>query len=296
MRTIVCSLAAANLKATKNYTSYVKLKSPYVTYVVSAAPKWELKHYLWSFPIIGDVPYKGYFEEVDAKKEEEELKKLDLDTYQRGVGAYSTLGWFNDPILSSMLRYRDYDLVDTIIHETVHATLYFKSNADFNERIATFLGSKGAEMYYLETEGPESKTLELVKSQSEDEKLFSVFIGEELKNLKEWYQQLRAEERNDEKRFARIKEIQIRFEQSLLPNLKSDSYRKFNEVKLNNARLLVYKTYVTDLNDFAELYKILNGDFQKFVETCKSFESSANPELALRSYLKDKIKEHVDKK
>jgi predicted aminopeptidase len=94
-----------HLKPTENYTSYVKLDRPYVTYVVSAAPKWELKHYQWSYPFVGKMPYKGYFSEADAKTEEADLKKEDLDTYMRGVSAYSTLGWFKDPLLSSMLRY-----------------------------------------------------------------------------------------------------------------------------------------------------------------------------------------------
>ena len=206
-----------HLKPTKNYTSYVKLDRPYVTYVVSAAYKWELKHYQWSYPFVGKMPYKGYFNEEDAKAEELDLQKEDLDTYLRGVSAYSTLGWFKDPLLSSMLRYKDYDLVNTIIHETVHATLYIKHEADFNERLANFLGNKGAEMYYLKAEGENSPTLLAVKKDNEDEKTFSNFISQELKDLDTWYKALPASEHKEEKRTERFAEIQKRFTEKILP-------------------------------------------------------------------------------
>jgi predicted aminopeptidase len=124
-----------HLKESKNYTSFVKLDRASVTYVVNASPKWELKHHEWWFPVVGKMPYKGFFNEQDAKEEEEDLKKQDLDTYLRGVSAYSTLGWFNDPILSSMLTSNDYDLVNTIIHETVHATLY-RASSEFSSIFA----------------------------------------------------------------------------------------------------------------------------------------------------------------
>jgi len=137
------------LKKTKNYTSFVQLDRPYVSYILRAAPIYELKHYLWSFPIVGDLPYKGYFSEEEAKSAAKDFSHKEYDTYVRGVTAYSTLGYFNDPILSSMLRYQNHDLVNTIIHETVHATIYIKNNADFNERLATFIGNKGAELFYL---------------------------------------------------------------------------------------------------------------------------------------------------
>jgi predicted aminopeptidase len=120
------------LKVTKNYTTFVQLHRPYVTYVVSAAPKWELKHHLWSFPILGKVPYKGFFDEKDAQEEAQELGRENLDTYTRGVSAYSTLGWFKDSVLSSMLTYEDHILLNTIIHETVHTKLYIKNSDDFN--------------------------------------------------------------------------------------------------------------------------------------------------------------------
>lgn len=274
-----------HLTPTKNYTSYVELGRPYVTYVVSAAYRWELKHYQWSYPMVGKMPYKGYFSEDDARAEEEELQKENLDTYMRGVSAYSTLGWFNDPILSSMLRYDDYDLVNTIIHETVHATLYIKHAADFNERLATFLGNKGAEQFYLKKEGPASPTLRKIKEENEDHKIFSSFISFELRDLEQWYKNLPSTDHNEDKRKARIAEIQSKFTREIAPRLKTDSYKKFPELKLNNARLLLYKTYMQDLGDFEKLYEALGKNYSLFIEKCKSLEKAQDPAAALKDLI-----------
>jgi predicted aminopeptidase len=270
------------LKPTGNYTSFVKLDRPYVTYVVSAAPKWELRHHRWWFPIVGSVPYKGFFSEKDAKEEEADLREEGLDTYLRGVSAFSTLGWFRDPILSSMLRYRDEDLVNTLIHETVHATLYIKSNADFNERLAVFMGNWGTELFYREKEGPASKTVAEQKLENDDEKLFAEFISKELSLLEGWYKDVKESERNEEARQARLKEIQSRFESELRPRMKTKAYESFPKQQLNNARLLIYKTYLQDLSAFEKLAAKLNWDFRRFLDEVKTLEKHPEPEKGLK--------------
>jgi predicted aminopeptidase len=270
------------LKPTKNYTKFVLLDRPYVTYVVSAAPKWKLEAYKWHYPIVGSMPYKGFFNEEDAKKEQESLKEENLDTYMRGVSAYSTLGWFKDPLLSSMLQYKDYDLVNTIIHETVHATLYIKHEADFNERMAVFLGNKGAEIFYLKQEGADSPTLTTVKNENADDRMFSSWLSAKLKALETWYEKLPKNQQIEEKRQEQFKQLQEDFKKELLPQLKTETYKKFQDIKLNNARLLVYRTYMQDLGDFEKLYDRVGGDFKKFVDECKSLEKEKDPAEALK--------------
>jgi len=272
-----------HLKHTKNYTTFVQLDRPYVTYVVSASPKWELKHHFWHFLFVGKMPYKGFFNEEDALQEEADLKKKDLDTYMRGVSAYSTLGWFNDPLLSSMLKYSEHELVNTVIHETVHATLYIKNSADFNERLATFLGNKGMEMYYLKEEGPLSKTLQIAKDENQDEQIFSQFITREISDLETWYQS--QQDKNEDLRQIRIKEIQSRFQKEVEPRLKTLVYKKFKDILLNNARLLLYKTYLQDLSDFQKLYEQSNHQFDTFLQKCRSLENSKKPEEDLKKLI-----------
>jgi predicted aminopeptidase len=267
------------LNSNGNYSSYVRLKQPYVTYVVSAAPKWDLKHHIWSFPFVGKVPYKGFFIEDDAKSEEKSLQDQGLDTYLRGVSAFSTLGWFRDPLLSSMLRYKEPDLVNTLIHETVHATLFIKSNADFNERLAVFLGNWGTELFYREREGQDSQTLSLIKQENIDEKIFAEFITKELALLEIWYES--KPEQNEELRQARFKEIQSRFDTEVTPRLKTKSYDNFKSLKLSNARLLVYKTYLQDLSKFEGLAQKTGQDFRTFLEKVKLLEKHPEPEKAI---------------
>jgi len=274
-----------SLKATQNYTHFVQLDRPYVTYVVSAAPKWKLESYKWHYPIVGSMPYKGFFSEEDAKEEEKSLQKENLDTYLRGVSAYSTLGWFKDPLLSSMLRYKDYDLVNTIIHETVHATLYIKHEADFNERMAVFIGNRGAELFYLKKEGANSETLQRVQSENADDRIFSEWMSGKLKALSAWYDQLPAEQHSEDHRQRAFSRLQEEFKKELLPRLKTETYKKFAEVKLNNARLLVYRTYMQDLSDFEKLYEKTGRDFKKFLEECKSLEKEKDPATALKAKL-----------
>lgn len=264
-----------HLKKTKNYDSYIDLKRPYVTWVVNAAYKWELKNYLWSYPIVGKMPYKGFFSEEDALELAAELQKEGLDTNVRGVSAYSTLGWFKDSVLSSMLRYKDHDLVNTIIHEIVHTTVYVKSNSDFNERLAVFIGGKGTELFYKKIEGADSATVKLIKDENEDDKLFSQFISAQIKNLEDWYKSNSDQnEKIREQQFEKIKSV---FAIELNSKFKTNSYSKFTQQKMNNATLGLYRTYMEDLSDFEKLYSKCDENLDLFIEKIKTLEDSEDP-------------------
>jgi predicted aminopeptidase len=284
------------LKKNANYASFVKLERPYVSYVVSAAEKDRLEQHLWSFPIVGDVPYKGFFNPDDAKVEAATLRKKGLDTYIRGVSAYSTLGWFDDPVLSSMLRYSDYDLVNTIIHESVHATLYIKSRADFNERLASFIGGVGADLFFIEREGANSPTVAAEREEKADEQNFSKFISEEIDSLSRWYEAHAAEAKSDDvkthlafgdARTLRLTEVSKKYETTLRPKIKSQRYaailqRELDPATLNNARLLAWKLYVYDMTDFERVYKSLGHDPLKLIAFAKSLEKEDDPEGKLK--------------
>ncbi len=282
------------LTPTKNYTSYVQLDQPYVSYVVSASPKWKLEHHLWSFPFVGDVPYKGFAKEALAKKEQEELQQKKLDTYLRGVSAYSTLGWFDDPILSSMIRYKNHHLVNTIIHETVHATLYLKSSADFNERMAVFLGNKGTELFYQKKEGATSETLTQIKNENEDDKVFSEFISIEIKKLTQWYTQHSEESSSEEERKKYFLEIQENFKKNISAKMKTETYKNFPTLELNNARLLLYKTYMQDLSDFQFLFDLTDKNFTEFLKCCEQLKKGTRPEEGLKNIIKRLQSTHLN--
>lgn len=271
-------------KPTQNYQTYVDLKRPYVTWVVTASPKNKIESYQWKYPLVGKMPYKGFFTPEEARAEAEEMAKKGYDVWVRGVTAYSTLGWFEDPLLSSMLGGSDDDLVNLIIHESAHATLYIKGHADFNERLATFLGNKGTEAFYKEREGENSPTNAKVKLENADEKIFSEFISEEIKKLNEWYAGPGRDAAEDVRR-ARLKEVVKTFVKNIKPKLKTEMFKKFENVELNNAYLASLKTYVYDLSDFEQLLKKVNGDLKAFLQYCESLEKSRDPAQELKQFL-----------
>lgn len=280
------------LKLTNNYKTFVDLKRPYVTYIVTVAKKWQLEPELYWYPLVGQLPYKGFFTKEEADLEAKKFSDKIFDVMVRGVSAYSTLGWFEDPLLSSMLTGKDEDLVNLIIHESTHTTLYFKSQADFNERLATFIGNIGTEIYYKEKEGENSTSIAAIKNADADDKKFSEFISHEITSLSEWYKKIateiateQGEDLRESLREKRFQEIQERFKKNLEPQLKSNAYKNFANTKLNNAILLYYKTYVFDLKDFDRLYRKLNYNFEQFLNFCKSLEKSSDPQAQIKNFL-----------
>lgn len=275
------------LKSNDNYSSYVKLEKPYVSWLVTASPKNKIQPKKWWFPIVGEFPYLGFFNEQDAIDEFEKLKSENWDVHRRGVSAFSTLGWFSDPILSSMLAYEDYDLVNTIIHETVHATLFIKNSADFNERMATFIGNTGALLFYEKKLGPDHPDLKKFKNELQDELLFAKFITAEIKDLEQWYSE-NTDKSLDEiskLRIEKFQKIKHNFIKNLKPKLTQLTYQRFLDADLNNALLSGYRTYLQDLSNFEILYAQLNNSIPKLVDTCRSFEKSKDPDAELKKVI-----------
>lgn len=127
----------------RSYTRYVDLHRTFVVWNVFAAPRYSVAPVLHCFPIAGCVGYRGYFSEADAKADADRLHRQGNDVEVGGVSAYSTLGWFADPILSSMLRWDDDELDSTIFHELAHQLIYVKDDTAFNESFATFVQDQG---------------------------------------------------------------------------------------------------------------------------------------------------------
>jgi predicted aminopeptidase len=127
----------------RSYTGYVDLHRPYVVWNVFATPRYSVEAVPQCFPITGCVAYRGWFSEVDAKADAARLQAGGADVWVGGVPAYSTLGWFADPILSSMLRWDDDELAGTIFHELAHQQIYVKDDTAFNESFATFVQTEG---------------------------------------------------------------------------------------------------------------------------------------------------------
>tara|TARA_B100001248_G_scaffold262728_1_gene261732 strand:+ start:6619 stop:7623 length:1005 start_codon:yes stop_codon:yes gene_type:complete len=239
------------LQAKGNYQDYVQLKNDSVSYVVNAAEKFRLQGYQWNYPIVGKLPYKGFPEKEDALKEAEKMKNKGFDVYVRGVSAYSTLGWFKDPIFSSMLSLPKEAFVETLIHEIVHANYFKKGDADYNEQLASFIGYRGA-LKFFEERGNKT-AIEKLQAKWHDAKIFSDFIAHEISDLRNWYDS--QKDLDEEGKNSRLQAIQKRFAAKVIPLLKSESYKAFAKIDLNNARLLLFGTYMKEVaameRDFA---------------------------------------------
>lgn len=132
------------LTRSANYESFYDTRGKPITYIVSACRKDRFQPYTWWFPIVGDVPYKGFFAKEDAQAEAADLEKQGYDVSLGMAAAYSTLGYFPDPVLSTMLAYPEEQLVALILHELTHGTVYLPGGTDFNEGLASFVGWQGA--------------------------------------------------------------------------------------------------------------------------------------------------------
>ena len=138
------AIDSLGLHDTENYQTVYDQKGKEIMWVVMACEPFALKARMWNFPVVGSVPYKGYFNQEKAIAEAKKLEAEGLDVSVRNPGGWSTLGWFTDPILSSMLNRSDGDLASLILHEMVHATVWVKDSVDFNENLATFIGDTAA--------------------------------------------------------------------------------------------------------------------------------------------------------
>lgn len=278
------AVQALGLNETKNYRKYVDLNRPYVSYIVQAAPEFSLEPYTWRFPFVGSVPYKGYFTLAEAEVEAKFLESQSYDTAVRGVTAFSTLGWFNDPLLSTMMDYDDFALVELVIHESVHATIYIRSQAQFNEQLATYIGQVGAREFYKFKEGRDSPTLKQMEQRTEDENTFRIFLNQEISDLKKWYQSNTGSISRKQKS-ERLEQIRKKYEKEIRPNLHSDRYKNLMGEQLNNAHLMAFSTYYKDLEIFERLHEALGSDPKALIQFCKNLQMSAQPHEEIKRFV-----------
>jgi len=135
------------LPANGSYTEYADLKRPFVVWNVFATPELSMKLEEWCFPVAGCVTYRGYYDRQDAERFAAKLRADGFEAFVRGVPAYSTLGWFDDPVLNTFVRYPDGELARLVFHELAHQVLYVKGDSTFNESFATAVEQVGLERW-----------------------------------------------------------------------------------------------------------------------------------------------------
>lgn len=254
------------LKPTRNYSRYVDVGRDYLVMVVSASPPLKLENYTWWFPIVGTVPYKGYFNKAKAQEEEMALKTQGYDTNLRPSPAYSTLGWFPDPLLSTMLSYGEYYLVNTIIHESTHATLFIPGHIPFNENLASFVGNKGALAYLAKKYGAGSVPYLDAAHALKDQATFAQFINRVYQRLEQVYRSDAFESGKYEKKAYVISQMKKEYRSKIATSMHSKGYRQFDRIPWNNALILSYKHYYKDQDKFAQIYLKNDKNIAKMLE------------------------------
>ncbi len=156
-----------------NYTTMFDQKGQPVLWIVTGAKPFALEPKTWSFPILGEVTYKGYFSLEKTERERDRLLEDGWEVGIRTVSGWSTLGWFKDPILSEMLARSEGSLSNLIIHELAHGTIYVKDSTELNENLATFIGDYGAELFLKNHYGSDSEILDYYLKSEADYHQFS---------------------------------------------------------------------------------------------------------------------------
>ncbi len=256
------------LSPTRNYET-INPHFDRVVWNVSGCAADEFVSHVYRYPIVGRLPYIGYFDREAADREEQRLKSLGLDTWVRPAGAYSTLGWFRDPLWRSMLSWDLDRLANTVLHELVHSTLWLRGHGRFNESFASFVGDRAAELFVesLATEQPE--LVERRRLRQEDEAHYRRSFRALYLELEELYSldlpQLEALERKEE-----IIAAGRRRHASEKWNLPAYAKAMDEGRVINNARLMQFAVYNTKSSAFSEALARFHGDLAAFVRAAKT--------------------------
>jgi predicted aminopeptidase len=242
------------LRAKRSFTTFAALPHDTLVLVLSAAYRDQLRAVTWWFPIVGRVPYKGFFDPADAVRAEKELAAQGFDTHLRPSAAFSTLGFFNDPVVSTTLRSDSLELANTVIHELTHNTYYAAGQAPFNESFANFVGHRGAaEFFRARGNDPAAHQVE---ARWADTKTLGRFWNGVYATLDSAF---RANPTSRDARLAARDTIFARTRERLVteigPKLSTVPPAALAKVRLDNAALLARRVYNTGLDDFDAVYE-----------------------------------------
>ena len=271
------------LKANGHYQDYADVGRRYVVWNVTASPEFSLESKTWWYPIVGSLDYRGYFAEESARKYAAKLSRKNFDTYVEGVEAYSTLGWFKDPLLNTFIHHHEAALAEILFHELAHQRVFASGDTDFNEAFATAVGQEGTRRW-LHARG-DAAALEEYLTALQRNVGFVQLVAKARKKLEALY----GDEHTSDGKISAARKPrefsveQLRHEkQRILAELRGDyeklkadwgGYAGFDEWitgSLNNAQLNSVATYYDLVPTFERLLVANDGDLAKFYASVKA--------------------------
>lgn len=247
-----------------SYRSYADLDRPYAVWNVFATPEFALTPKEWCFPFVGCVAYRGYFAKSDAEAYAAELQREGYDVHVDGVAAYSTLGWFHDPMLNTLIHRPEGELAGLMFHELAHQKIYVRGDSAFNESFATAVELEGAGRWLNQHGTPQQLSDYLGARQSQAQ--FVALIQRTRTRLAALYA---TDQLDDAKRAAKARifsELRDEYARQSADGKIGDDYRRWFERDLNNARLVPVGVYHEHVAAFRALFAEEGGDWTAFYQ------------------------------
>lgn len=269
-----------------SFTHYYKLDRETFAWVLLASQADSFSLAMWWHPIVGSVPYKGFFGRDAAQCEIRQLEAQGYEIWLRGTDAISTLGWFNDPVMSTTLVRSDHDIVNTVLHESFHSTVWVPNHVDFNESTANFFGYAASVLFYEqqkklcaaapECKADSEKNLSIAQLAYERE----MFIGDVLERLytrlDELYQSQQA------------KEDKLRKRTLLFTEETNQMRQRYPSTKIlqsiNNAELMQLKLYLSKLRIFEALFKKNGRESSRFIAAIRDIQEKVKEDSDLNPF------------
>ena len=260
------SITELHLPDNDSYRTYADLERDFVVWNVFAAPEFSLQAKTWCYPVAGCVSYRGYFSKDDAESQAEKLRRDQFDVIVGGVSAYSTLGRFADPVLNTMMRWTDIELVAVLFHELAHQQLYVKNNSEFNESFAAAVEEFGIERWL--TNRGETDRLHEYRSSREFRQQLMQHVQAARADLADLYESQADEDHKRERKQAILSELRQAARKEVDRTVRRSP--GWLQTPINNATLIPLSLYQGRLVEFRELLEQCDGDLHCFYEHAES--------------------------
>jgi predicted aminopeptidase len=278
------AVQSVGLSNNDNYTRYKEISRDHLVDVVQACDAASFDAYMWDYPFLGRLPYRGYYEKPDADQEASRLRTIGYDVIVRPVDAFSTLGFAKDPVYSFMKGYSAFQIASLIIHEQTHATLFLKGQPDFNEEMASFVGDEGAFEWLKHTYGEDSSEYRGAVDEKADADLFVSLLQGLSGRLRAVYAGGMAREEKLRQKAQIIEEFRRTMIGSNAPRFRTPQYGNLGTITLNNAVLSLYSLYSDDIPLLRSWFETrCEGSLKRFMESMKELASHGDVKAQLRA-------------